>query len=80
MRTLSFLFASLIAISTACGAADDPLGFDADVSVSGFFSPEIKKISILNVYENSFAEKAGLKKGDTVIELDGCVAATSRRK
>lgn len=72
MKLLSLLFVSLLAISTTCKAEDDPLGFDADVSVSGFFSPEIKNISIMKVYENSFAEKAGLKKGDIIIELDGC--------
>jgi S1-C subfamily serine protease len=72
MKLLPILFAGLIFMSLSCHAEVDPLGFDADVSVSGFFNPEIKRIDILKVFENSAAEKAGLKKGDKVIELDGC--------
>ncbi|WP_164521607.1 hypothetical protein [Pseudoalteromonas sp. Xi13] len=38
------------------------------MSVSGFFSPEISELDIIKV----FADLAGLKVGDKVIELDGC--------
>ncbi|MEI8641307.1 hypothetical protein P4S68_10385 [Pseudoalteromonas sp. Hal099] len=46
--------------------------FAADVSVSGFFSPEISEIDIIKVYADSVADLAGLKVGDKVIELDSC--------
>ena len=38
------------------------------MSVSGFFSPEISELDIIKVY----ADLAGLKVGDKVIELDSC--------
>ena len=53
-------------------AEEGTFGFAANVSVSGFFSPEISELDIIKVYADSVADLAGLKVGDKVIELDSC--------
>lgn len=59
----------LLLLIPLIGHAEEAIfGFAADVSVSGFFSPESSEIDIIKV----FADLAGLKVGDKVIELDGC--------
>lgn len=52
--------------------AEGKIGIVAGVSVDGFFSPEITEFKIDNVQSGSPAEKAGIKVGQLVIELDGC--------
>lgn len=52
--------------------AEGKIGIAAGVSVDGFFSPEITEFKIDNVESGSPAEKAGIKIGQLVIELDGC--------
>ncbi|MBA6287858.1 PDZ domain-containing protein [Colwellia sp. MB3u-4] len=52
--------------------ADGKIGIAAGVSVDGFFSPEITEFKIDKVHPGSPAEKAGVKVGQLVIELDGC--------
>lgn len=52
--------------------AEGKIGIVAGVSVDGFFSPEITEFKIDNVQSGSPAEKAGIKAGQLVIELDGC--------
>ncbi|MCP4051882.1 MAG: hypothetical protein GY739_02255 [Mesoflavibacter sp.] len=53
-------------------AEEGTFGFAANVSVSGFFSPEISELDIIKVYADSVADLAGLKVGEKVIELDSC--------
>jgi len=48
------------------------IGFAIDVSVSGFFSPELKSVNIKNVTANSPADLAGIKKGQKILSIDGC--------
>jgi len=47
-------------------------GFTLDVSVSGFFSPELVSIDVKEVKPDSPAEKSGIRVGDKLIEIDGC--------
>lgn len=55
-----------------CAFAEGKIGIAAGVSVDGFFSPEITEFKIDEVHSGSPAEKAGVKVGQLVIELDGC--------
>lgn len=52
--------------------AEGKIGIAVGVSVDGFFSPEITEFKIDEVHSGSPAEKAGVKVGQLVIELDGC--------
>ena len=52
--------------------AQGSIGLVADVSVDGFFSPELVEFKIKSVVENSAAEKAGVIVGQQVISIDGC--------
>lgn len=47
-------------------------GFTLDVTVSGFFSPEVSKAVIKSVVAESPAEQAGLSVGDEVLAIEGC--------
>ena len=63
----------LISLFLPFGAfAEGKIGIAAGVSVDGFFSPEITEFKIDEVHSGSPAEKAGIKVGQLVIELDGC--------
>ena len=48
------------------------IGVTWDVTASGFFSPEVDKITAKKVLANSPAEKAGLKVGDKVLSIEDC--------
>ena len=52
--------------------AEGKIGIAAGVSVDGFFNPEITEFKIDEVHSGSPAEKAGVKVGQLVLELDGC--------
>jgi len=63
----------LISLFLSFGAfAEGKIGIAAGVSVDGFFSPEITEFKIDKVHSGSPAEKAGVKVGQLVLELDGC--------
>lgn len=63
----------LVSLFLPFGAlAEGSVGITAEVSVDGFFSPEITEFKINEVRSGSPAEKAGVKIGQLVIELDGC--------
>ncbi|GEA13186.1 PDZ domain-containing protein [Alteromonas sp. KUL49] len=70
MKRIVVLLALLSLPSFAAEPGDK--GFQMDVSVSGFFSPEVKQATIKSVVENSSAEQAGIVIGDDVIAIDGC--------
>lgn len=67
----SFIFAFLV-VSFSC-LANSGLGFGADVSVEGFLNPTIKQFKIIEVHSGSSADLAGVKVGQQVLEIDGCV-------
>mgnify|MGYP001953183165 CR=1 FL=1 len=43
-----------------------------DVSVSGFFSPEVKSAEVTSLEANSNAEKAGIAVGDQLVAVQDC--------
>ncbi|HZX79825.1 MAG TPA: PDZ domain-containing protein [Lysobacter sp.] len=47
------------------------LGFGIAVSTDGFFSTTLESVKIASVRPGSASEKAGLKVGDVVVEMDG---------
>lgn len=71
MKLINSLLCSLMLFSFGCLASG--LGFGADVSVEGFFNPTIKQFKIIEVHSGSPAEQAGVKVGQQVLEIDGCV-------
>jgi C-terminal processing protease CtpA/Prc len=48
------------------------IGFSAEVSVSGFFSPELTEVKVKEVFAGSPAELAGLEIGEKILAIDGC--------
>ena len=47
------------------------LGFGIAVATDGFFSTTLESVKVTSVRPGSASEKAGLKVGDIVVEMDG---------
>lgn len=71
MRVIAIFIVMLFSVTSFANEIGDK-GFKMDVSVSGFFSPELKKAVIKSVVKDSSAEKEGIKIGHEVIAIDGC--------
>ena len=71
----------IIATLTVVGAlalspaalAKGKLGFGTEVTVSGFFSPVLKRVKVASVAPGSPAAAAGLRPGDYIVEANGRV-------
>lgn len=73
MSIYKILFVVLLVMSTAVFASEKgSIGFSAEVSVSGFFSPELSEVKVKEVFANSPAELAGVVVGDKILAIDGC--------
>ncbi|MFD2165885.1 PDZ domain-containing protein [Thalassotalea euphylliae] len=71
MRSIVILWFTIIAFSVFADSQGEK-GFKMDVSVSGFFSPEVTKATIKSVVKDSSAEKQGIEIGHEVVAIDGC--------
>lgn len=69
-----FLILSLASMSCAAGNKAH-LGFGTEATISGFFSPKLKRVKVSGVVPNSPAAKAGLATGDELVEANGKVIA-----
>jgi C-terminal processing protease CtpA/Prc len=67
-------FFALTLSCSSSAAEKGQIGFAVDVIIEGgIFSPKIKEFKITEVISNSPAEKAGIKVGQKVLSIDGCV-------
>jgi C-terminal processing protease CtpA/Prc len=71
---ISFLFLAFASPSALAGNKAH-LGFGTEVTISGFFSPKLKRVKISEVIPESPAAKAGLLAGDELMEANGRVLA-----
>lgn len=62
------LFSSLFPSSAS---AKPRLGFGVAVATDGFFSTTLTEVKVASVQAGSPSEKAGLKTGDLIVELNG---------
>ena len=72
MRTIYFL---LLAFITATSYADEEFGergFVLEVSVSGFFSPEVEEAVVVSVEEDSSAKQHGVTIDDKLVAIFDC--------
>lgn len=71
-KLFAALFLSAMLASSAAHAGElGGFGFNAAVSVNGVFSPTLAAVKITKVNPSSAADKAGIKVGDEIIEIDG---------
>lgn len=68
---LLVLLALLATSMPSVAAAKPRLGFAVAVATDGFFSTTLTEVKVASVGAASPAEKAGLKPGDLIIELNG---------
>lgn len=66
------LIALLLLTFSVAAEEEGSIGFSAAVSVSGFFSPELKEVTVDEVFEDSAADAAGLKSGDKILSIEDC--------
>lgn len=70
-KVLAGLMIALGLATTSVAVAKGRLGFVTEVSVSGIFSPVLKRVKVASVTPGSPAAIAGMKAGDYIIEADG---------
>ena len=75
MRWTSFpLFIVLILSLPTSAAEKGQIGFSVEVAIEGsIFNAKIKEFRITGVIADSPADKAGVKVGQKVLSIDGCV-------
>ena len=68
-RTLAVLI--LLAVSFTVSAGKSRLGFGTEATISGFFSPRLKRVKVTTIERGSPAAIAGLLVGDFIVEANG---------
>lgn len=63
----------LLAVAFVAVAAKGKLGFGSEATISGFFSPVLKRVKVTTVLAGSPAAAAGLRPGDYILEANGRV-------
>lgn len=72
LRAAAGLALALALAATAAPAAKGHLGFAVEVGTSGFvLGPRLERVSITKVLPGSAAAAAGLRVGDSVLDVDG---------
>lgn len=72
MRMKVIFLSLLFIVSSAFAESEGKRRFVMDVSVSGFFSPEVKSAEVISLEANSNAEKAGIAVGDQLVAVQDC--------
>ena len=72
-RSVALLVLSIAFLATplTANAARGKLGFGTEATISGFFSPVLKRVKVTTVAPGSPAAEAGLKPGDYIVEANG---------
>jgi C-terminal processing protease CtpA/Prc len=72
-RSVALLVLSIAFLATPliANAAKGKLGFGTEATISGFFSPVLKRVKVTTVALRSPAAEAGLKPGDYIVEANG---------
>jgi len=65
------VFALFSALFPSSALAKPRLGFAVAVATDGFFSTTLTEVKVASVRAGSPSEKAGLKAGDLIVELNG---------
>lgn len=71
-KILAVLLVSvLLVVSSSVMAATGKIGFGTEATISGFFSPVLRRVKITTVVQGSPAAAAGVMPGDYIIEANG---------
>jgi S1-C subfamily serine protease len=65
------LVALVLSVVSFAAPAKGRLGFGVAVATDGYFSTTLAQVKVDSVHPGSPSEKAGLKAGDLIIELNG---------
>jgi S1-C subfamily serine protease len=65
------LVALMLSVVSFAALAKARLGFGVAVATDGYFSTTLAEVKVASVQAGSPSEKAGLKVGDLIIELNG---------
>ncbi len=71
-RAFVLMLVIFLAVSGAAMAAGSGyFGFGTTATYSGIFNPKLKRVIVAEIKQDSPAEKAGLGKGDAILEANG---------
>lgn len=71
LSAIAFVLALLFSLVPSTALAKPRLGFGVAVATDGFFSTTLSEVKVASVQPGSPSEKAGLKSGDLIVELNG---------
>lgn len=66
-------FLVLNALSVGAYSEEGDFGVDVDVTTTGLFPPKLESVTVASVKSESSASKAGIKQGDKIVSIGGCV-------
>lgn len=68
---ITFLFLNIL--SVGAHSEEGSFGVETDVITTGLFPPKLESVTIVTVKNGSSASRAGIKQGDKVISIGGCL-------
>ncbi|WP_168198969.1 PDZ domain-containing protein [Luteimonas granuli] len=74
MKPLSAILYALLLVGIlgpGVALAKPRLGFSVAIATDGFFSATLAEVKVASVHAGSASEKAGLKAGDLIVEVNG---------
>ena len=72
MRSI-IVFVWLSFLSATAYSEVGSFGVETDVITAGLFPPKLESVTVATVQADSSAAKAGIKPGDKVVSIDGCL-------
>jgi S1-C subfamily serine protease len=66
-----FVVALVLSVISFAALAKARLGFGVSIATDGYFSTTLAEVKVASVQAGSPSEKAGLKVGDLIVELNG---------
>lgn len=82
MRPMSLRFIAVLLLGLLAGRAQAEdhgyFGFALNAETQGFFSPTITRLTIDKVLPGTPAERAGIRAGDRIVEVEGKPVAGSK--
>lgn len=70
-RVCIALVVALVVAASPAAAAKGKLGFQAKITISGFFHRTLKTVTVLAIAPDSPASAAGLAPGDRILKVNG---------
>lgn len=68
---ITLLFLNILSVGAY--SEEGSFGVETDVTTTGLFPPKLESVTIATIENGSSASKAGIKQGDKVVSIGGCL-------